>query len=94
MSMRKMTQAAMAIFIPPDAPELSDVELAKMCAAGLLNTSEDDMVEAIYEGGLDLEEEGEGERERKKRKRREDFCPCNKRKIQGKFFIVKFILIT
>ena len=84
----------MAIYIPPDAPELSDVELAEMYAAGLLNTSEDEMLEAIYEGGLDLEEEeGEGERERKKRKR-EDFCPSNKKKCQGKFFIVKFIFIT
>ena len=49
--------------------------MADMCAAGLLNNEEDDMLEAINEGGLDLEGEGEGERERKKRKRREDFCP-------------------
>ena len=67
--------AAMAIFIPDDALERSDYEIAEMYAAGLLNDPEDDMLEAINEGGLDLEGEEEGERERKKRKRRDDFCP-------------------
>ena len=65
----------MAIFIPDDALERSDYEIAEMYAAGLLNDPEDDMLEAINEGGLDLEGEEEGERERKKRKRRDDFCP-------------------
>ena len=36
---------------PPDAPERSDEEVADMCAAGLLNNEEDDMLEAINEGG-------------------------------------------
>ena len=67
--------AACAIYIPDYAPEHSDYEVAQMYADGLLNDPEDDMLEAINEGGLDLEGEGEEEERRKKRKRREEYCP-------------------